>query len=92
MFPFPDIVGDNATHQITSSQITTQPAEMIQIIVTGTGTVRLADHTASATVGLPLAAGGGFMLPWRGRGNGYTAGAFYVYVPSGATVSVAAIF
>ena len=93
MFPFPDITGANAAVQITSGvAYGKQPASTIQIIVGGTGTVRVGDSTVSATLGLPIPAGGGYMLPWRGGANGYTPGAFYVYVPTGATVSAAAIF
>ena len=80
-----DITGDNAVHQI----FLPEPARWVQVAVTGSGTVRLGDSTVSSTRGLPLVAGAGQMLPSRGGLLRYQQEALYVYVPSGATVSVA---
>lgn len=88
MHPLPDIVGDNATHPLIAVASAAR-ASWIQIIVTGSGTVRIGDSTASSTVGLPVAAGGGFMLPYRGQLTTYSLREVQVYVPTGATVSAA---
>lgn len=79
-----DIAGDNAAHAI----VLPVPAKWIQFIVSGAGTVRLADSTASATVGLPIAAGAGQMMPPIGLKNHYQSNEIYAYIPSGATLSI----
>lgn len=76
------ISGDNATHAI----VLPVPALWIQFIVTGTGTVNIADSTASSTVGLPIASGGGMMMP--PKRNKYESNEVYAYVPTGATLSI----
>lgn len=80
-----DIAGDNAAHAITLPVA----AKWIQFIVSGAGTVRLADSTASSTVGLPIAAGAGQMLPPIGLKNHYQSNEVYAYIPTGATLSIA---
>lgn len=86
MHPIADIAGDNAAHTITLAA-----ASWVQFVVTGSGTVRIsqqADNPPSATFGLPIAAGGGFMAAWRGPQNRFNP-VWYAYIPSGATLSVA---
>lgn len=85
MKPLADISGNDATHSLGPSGTR---ASIIQVIVSGAGTCRLGQG-ATASLGLPIAAGDAQMLPFRGQLNWYDLGAEKIYVPTGATVSVA---
>ena len=93
VFPFPDIVGDNTVHQLTTrTDIPT--CNTIQIVAIGTsGAARIGGaatgvNAPSATQGIPLLAnGGGQFFPPRWGINGYSPASIYVYVPVGVTVS-----
>jgi hypothetical protein len=88
LIPVADIAGDNAVHRLTTN--TTAQSCIVQVIVTGSGTVRVGDSTTSSTLGLPIAAGGAFMYPNPGQQLGcWRLAQIYLYVPSGATASVA---
>lgn len=86
----PDIVGTNATVQITSPNIC---ARWIQLIVSGAGTVRIGGASVTATLGLPVAAGGGMFLPVLSQDanstSPYSLAGIYANIPSGAILSVA---
>jgi hypothetical protein len=83
MTAFADIAGDNGTHSITF----TGQARWVQFIVAGAGTVRIGGASStSSTVGLPVAAGGGYCTPSL---SFYYSGEFSAYVPTGATLSYA---
>jgi hypothetical protein len=86
MKPLPDIIGDNAAHPLNAAG---GNAACIQIIVTGTGTVRLGDATVTSSLGLPIPAGGGQFLPVMSSTKWYSLNGTWVYVPAGATVSAA---
>ena len=85
-----DITGSNATAALSPTNIT---ARWVQFIVTGAGTVRIGQSNVSATLGLPIPAGGGMFLPVQtadGQSTSpYGLGGIYAYVPTGATLSVA---
>ena len=87
MVNLPDIAGTGAVVQFQAINAT---ARWIQIIVSGTGTVRLGTPpTLSATEGLPMAAGSGMFFPWSGQLSCYNLAQFWAYIPAGTTVSVA---
>lgn len=85
-----DLVGANSTVPLTSPNIT---ARWVQMIVSGAGTVRVGGSTVSATLGLPVAAGGGMFFPVLSQDHHSTSpyglAGIYAYIPSGATLSVA---
>ena len=85
-----DITGANATAAVATPNIT---ARWVQFIVSGAGTVRIGGSDTSATVGLPVAAGGGLFLPVQSQDSGstspYSLREINAYVPTGATLSVA---
>jgi hypothetical protein len=98
IFPFPDIVGDGAVHQLTTrTDIPT--CNTLQIVATGTaglvariGGAATGVNAPSATQGIPVIAnGGGQFFPPRWGINGYTAAGIFVFVPAGVTISGAAI-
>lgn len=88
--PLPDIVGDNAVHQFSA---TTLAASEVQVIVTGSGTVRLGSNITqpNSGLGLPIPAGGGYFYPVRDPrwSKPYDLSQGYAYVPTGATLSIA---
>jgi hypothetical protein len=88
MMTIPDIVGDNAVHQI----LLPAPARWVEFAVTGTGNARVGDSAVSSTRGIPVSAGPncGFMAPFMGQFSFYQANEFKAYVPTGATLSVGA--
>ena len=89
MMTIPDIVGDNAVHQI----ILPAPARWVQLAVTGTGVARVGGKengsVVSSTQGVPVSAGpnAGFMAPFMGQFAFYQVNEFQAYVPTGATLS-----
>jgi hypothetical protein len=88
LIPLADIAGDNAVHRLTTNL--NARSCIVQLVITGSGTVRVGDSTTSSTLGLPFAAGGAFMYPNPGLQLGcWHLAQIYLYVPSGATVSVA---
>lgn len=89
-----DITGTGAQVQVYPSG---GLARWVQIIAPGANAavVRVGDASTSATVGLPIAAGGGFMLPplpIDGRESSsahfYNLANIYVYVANGDKVSI----
>ena len=87
MVTIADIIGSNSTVPILFP--TGSAAVWMQVIVTGSGTVRLGDSTVNSTNGLPLAAGAGFFsVPVAGHLNTYRSSEFYAYIPIGGTLSV----
>ena len=55
------LVGDSAAHAISAGAMS---AKVVQYVIpAGVTTARIGGQDCSATVGLPLAAGSGFMLP-----------------------------
>ena len=86
----PDIAGANTTVVLTSPNIT---CRWVQFIVSGAGTVRIGGASVSATIGLPVPAGGGMFLPVQtadGQSTSpYSLGGLFAYIPVGATLSVA---
>lgn len=86
----PDIVGAGTTVPLCSPNIT---ARWVQYIVSGAGTVRIGGSNVSATLGLPVAAGGGMFQPVLSQDarstSPYSLGGIYAYIPVGATLSVA---
>lgn len=85
MHPLPDMVGTGAAVQIPNPV----PATAVLLIVSGTGTVRLGDSTVTSSLGIPVVAGGGMLVPYRGRTKYYAAGDLWVWIPNTATVSPA---
>lgn len=91
----PDITGDNAVHNLgtlaqANSYSAPFTARSVQVVVVGSGTARLGDDQTSATRGIPIVApNGAQFLPYVGENCFYSLGALYLYVPSGATASVA---
>ena len=91
----PDIAGDNAIHNLgdlaaANSYSAPYTARAVQVTVVGSGTARLGDDKTSSSRGLPVVApNGGQFLPYVGENCFYSLGALYLYVPSGATASVA---
>ena len=84
-----DIAGANTTVQISSTNAT---ARWIDFVVTGSGTVRIGDSLSSSTRGLPVPTGSGYTTPPMNDQAGsppYSLAAFYAYIPTGATLSVA---
>ena len=83
-----DISGDNAVHHFPFDA-TVPNATWIQIIVAGSGTVRVGDcSVVSSSRGLPIAAGGSMMFPYKGQLGPYSLNGYCAYIPSGATLSV----
>ena len=85
-----DITGSNATASLANPNIT---ARWVQLVATGTGTVRVGGQSTSSTVGLPIAAPGSLTLPVLSQDSGstspYSLREIMAYVPTGATLSVA---
>jgi hypothetical protein len=84
-----DFTGANTTVQISSTNIT---ARWIDFAVTGSGTVRIGDSATTSSRGLPVPTGSGYTTPPMNDQAGspaYSLAAFYAYVPTGATLSVA---
>jgi hypothetical protein len=100
MMTIPDIAGTGATVQI----VLPNPARWVQFALTGSGTARIGGScaangsttgfpsAATSTQGVPVVAGNnaGFMAPFMGQFSFYQATEFSAYIPSGATLSVAA--
>lgn len=90
MLNLADITGAGTTVQLASPNIL---CRWVQFIVGGAGTVRIGQSTVSATLGLPIPAGGGMFLPVQtadGQSTSpYGLAGIYAYVPVGATLSVA---
>jgi hypothetical protein len=82
----PTIVGDNAVHALSAAGIN---AKVVQVIVTGSGTVRLGGiSTVSSSRGLPLPTGSAQFLPYTGNIEWWNLAQLAVYVPTGASVDV----
>lgn len=87
-----DITGTGAAVQVFPAG---GLARWVQIIAPGgnAATVRLGDPSTSATIGLPIAPGGGFLFPplpadsARGGASAYNLSNIWVYVASGDKVS-----
>jgi hypothetical protein len=89
MINLADIAGASTTVQLSATNIT---ARWVQAIVTGAGTARFGGSTVTASLGLPVATGGGFFFPpviEFGGGVPYSLASIYAYIPAGATVSIA---
>lgn len=83
-----DITGTGVTVQI-STNTSARPAWVQLIAPSGNAAVvRFGDSTTSATVGLPIAAGGGYNTPVCSTCS-YTLAGMYVYVANGDKVSIA---
>lgn len=89
-----DVAGDSAAHQVQTSGT----ARWVQFICTANNTaiVRVGDSAVSATRGLPIAAGGGLMLPPIPSAPGmkqidqfYQLSSIYYIVQTGDAVSIA---
>jgi hypothetical protein len=90
MTPLADFVGAGSTQVINFPA--GFAAAWVQFIVSGTGTVRLGGNAATglatASLGLPLAAGAGMYTTPAAGFYAYKSGEFSAYIPSGATLSV----
>ena len=89
MINLADLTGAGAAVQLSTTNIT---ARWIQVIVTGSGTARFGGSTVTASLGLPVATGGGFFFPPVIETNGavpYSLASIYAYIPVSCTVSVA---
>jgi hypothetical protein len=95
-----DITGSAAAVQISTDCPATTPScsattqiDYIQIIAdkSNSAVVRFGDSTVSSTVGLPIAAGGGYTTLFH-LGSPYTLGNFYVYIASMDVVHVAYVY
>lgn len=92
-----DLTGSGAAAASISSLIglaSTAPREVtwIQFVISGSGSVRVGDPNTSSSRGLPIPAGGGLLLSRSARGlaeQGYNLDNVWLYIPSGATVSLA---
>jgi len=83
--PGGDITGTGATVQIASSG----SARWVQIIADSTNSAVVRtdqDSSVSATVGLKIPAGGGFLYPPQGQN--YRLAGIYVYIANGDKISV----
>ena len=102
MISLPDIIGDNAVHQIKLvCAVAGVPygakvgdpvsARWVQIVATGSGTLRIGGAEVSSTQGIPCTAveGGQFMPPFSSGSLAYPSSEFSAYIPTGATLSVA---
>ena len=89
MQSLPDIAGANTTVPLNTPNIA---ARWVELAVSGTGTAKFGGPNASATQGIPIPAGGYFLLPvipGHESTTPYGLGGIYAYVPSGATLSIA---
>ena len=93
VIPLADIAGDGNVHQF-STTIVGEVAIWVQVVCSGTGTVRLgsSDVAPAANVGIPCAAGGAYFYPivppTPGVHNRYDLSRLLFLAPSGATVSI----
>ncbi len=90
----PDITGDGAVHNLQDLATANGYGNNLtyrglQLIVTGSGTCRIGDSNTSSARGLPIAAGAGMFYPYFGQFALNALGSVYLYVPVGATASVA---
>lgn len=81
-----DFVGADTTVQVSSSPLR---ATFIAFVVSGGGIVRIGGPETNANVGLPFSGGGSNFWPPLGYPSGnYVLSGCYMYIPTGATVSV----
>jgi hypothetical protein len=91
--PLADLAGDGNVHQFSSS-VSGAVAVYVQVVCTGTGTVRLGSSTVApaSNIGIPCAAGGAYFYQTVPMGNGnfrrYDLSTLLYLAPSGATVSI----
>src|SRR5277367_1561213 len=93
VIPLHDVAG-NGTIQQFSSTITGQVAVWVEVVCTGTGTLRLGSTTVApaSNIGVPCAAGGTQFYPAVSSGNGtflkYDLSTLLFLAPAGTTVSI----
>lgn len=81
-----DITGDGAAHKFATSG----RAKWVQIIALSSNgsAVRIGDSNAGVSRGMPVAAGGGLLLPVQTNNQMYDLSAWYYYVANGDKVSI----
>ncbi len=82
-----EITGDSAAHALGTSGV----ARWIQIIAPSgnSAVIRIGDSNTSASRGLPIAPGGGIMLPPTSQAPGYDLTRVFYYATTGDKVNIA---
>lgn len=81
-----EITGDSTAHAVSTAGV----ARWIQFVAPSTNSfaVRVGDSNTGSARGIPIAAGGGYMMPYLQSAPGYDLTKIYYYASTGDKVNV----